>query len=345
MKAIKCYAITVVLLSFEVLMAQAKVVTVGPTNPAANYKTIAAAVNDTTHTLNGDTIQVIESGTFTQNISIGSEIADNLTIDAAEGVTAIIDPTSGLALWLGGDNAGVTLLNLTIRRTTTSDGQTIIVQNGAIVFENVTMESRQGDARGVGNFIIAEQNVSSLSIDNCRFRSRLGVGNGIGTWGGIGTAVPVTVKNSIFSGLDNGAIVGATFTIDNCDFYGGGGGNGMIVDPPGSVAITDSIISNHGTGVFIQPNPTGTYASDYNLYFDLPDGALGGGGKGTRTIGTHDITGQDPLYVDASVNNFRVQETSPALTNPVASAPPSYRGSQGQYGFGVPVELSVFSIE
>jgi hypothetical protein len=326
LNAIKCYTITIILLLLGFLKAQAKVVTVGPTDPTADYTTIAAAVNDTTNTLDGDTIRVIESGTFTDRIQLGSAKADNLTIEAAEGVAAILDPsaTAALAVLVTGVNAGCTLRNLTIHRTLTSDGQTVIFQSGVSRMENVRFYSQPGDPRAVANFVIAELNATRLDVVDCWFISYNGQGNGINSGGGNGMpkTVPINVSKSLFIGLDNGMIVQATFNVDNCDFYGGGGGNSVILDPPGTLNVTDSILANHGTGVFV--NVDAVLNSNYNIY-DANNSAVGGD---FRALGAEDVQA-DPLYVDPANRDFHVQEGSPALTGSVASAPPAYRGSQG----------------
>src|SRR5690606_37046699 len=73
------------------------------------------------------------------------------------------------------------------------------------------------------------------------------------------------------------------------------GAGAAIYVSAGAVAITDTIVASYTAGI---QNGGGTVASDYNFLYNSPT---------TIDIGSHSITGIDPLFVDPAAGDYHLQ--------------------------------------
>ncbi len=84
---------------------------------------------------------------------------------------------------------------------------------------------------------------------------------------------------------------------------GAGSGQAIVVGN-GAADITNTVIANYAAGV--ETAISGTATSDYNLFFNAPTSVV---------IGSHSITGADPLLVNLAGDDYHLALGSPAIDN------------------------------
>ena len=100
--------------------------------------------------------------------------------------------------------------------------------------------------------------------------------------------------------------VPATLTIINDTFYNNGDRAIEANDTASSVYVTNTIVFSHTDG-FRLNNPASTLIGDYNLLSNTTNFA------GAAAGGANDLLNQDPLFVNAANDNFRLSSSSPAI--------------------------------
>ncbi|MEM6318138.1 MAG: choice-of-anchor Q domain-containing protein [Bacteroidota bacterium] len=183
---------------------------------------------------------------------------------------------------------------------------------------------RKNASSGTGGALInyGTYGVASPTIENCQFIANFGISGGaIYNEGQLGDANP-QITNCLFAGnwaglgggalYNNGLAGDANPTVTNCTFYGnisdfrGGGIRSWNAEP----VIQNCIFwENAHLGA---TDISGADINDGNLASSTVTYCLTQIKSEYRT-GTGIINGQDPLFVDALTNDFRLQNCSPAI--------------------------------
>ena len=158
----------------------------------------------------------------------------------------------------------------------------------------------------------------------------------------------ITVTRSLITGNANGIVFedgssGATYN----NTVAGNSGTAVLASGSGSWAgVHNSILASNATGLSTAGD--GAIFNDYNLLYgnthDYQDDA--GTGLVQRS---HEITGQDPLFIDPAAGDYRLQASSPAVDSGEPLAPvPVGGGAVSDMGYdevlAVPLTL-LFGVE
>jgi len=151
----------------------------------------------------------------------------------------------------------------------------------------------------------------SMVVDSSRFIANY-AGNQGGAFSQGGAAMLVT--NTLFArntALNNGAVIynRNTASTDLKMWYSTivsptVGANAAIYQAyaPWGITIRNTIIASYTTSIYhVTVN---NINSDYNLFYNAPTAGV---------IGTHSLTGQDPLFFDMAADNYHLKQGSPAV--------------------------------
>lgn len=291
-----------------------------------DYATIAAAF---AAAINGDEV-VVAPGTYAGPFAFP---AKNIRFRSADGpATTILQgsgPTSGPVLQMA---TGTTLASVvegfTITGGTGGYGGGINIQSGgaASILNN----------RIIGNTATAEgAGIYSYANNVLRIEGNVIIGNTSSSGGRAGAITALNgasvVRNNVFalnSAGSGGAIYavgGQQLTIANCTFYANASPSGPAIDGNGSVVLQNCIFAGHAA------NPVRiTAPATANATYTLVQG-----GSGLPWLGTGCLDA-DPLFVNPSANDFRLQPLSPAINagNPAVefNDPDGSRNDMGYTG-------------
>jgi hypothetical protein len=155
----------------------------------------------------------------------------------------------------------------------------------------------------------------------------------------------LTSANDIFARNISGGIGVATagpaarVTVINDTFYSNDG-VGIEADGPAStVYVTNTIVSGHEDGLRLN-NPASTLSGNYNLLNNAIN--LSGGATG----GPNDILDLDPMFVNASNDNFHLASGSPAIDKGTSIGAPGvdFEGGSRPFGAGVDIGADEYGV-
>ena len=285
----------------------------------------------------GDTIQVA-AGVYTQSVTMATT---NVTIQGGfNPANWSWDPATQRSAIYGNGNAPIVLL----APATTNAIQRLTLYGGAT-----------GSKAGIQ---VTASN-GTLLVDGCSV-----TGNLYGVYV-TGTNATLTLRNTLIARntshavyLDLVPIGGGSFRLLNCTVAtNGGSGTFLRQNTPGTAPTlwaTNSLFTGNGSyGMTFGAPSVGV---DNCLFYGNIPGAWSGGGNAAND-GGHNKVGQDPRFVDAVNDNYRLQGDSPAaaaganltaawVTNDIVNTarPGTYGWDMGAYqsnGTGAPPPVAV----
>lgn len=261
----------------------------------------------------------IGRGTVQSNIISGNWVVDEGTITASSGRNLqaygggimaggdcnltfignhILDNVGGYDLSGSGSDYGFDIMGGGV----SLEMQGPVVFRSNVVSGNLTSENTWSGGGGVELWSGAQVDMArNLILGN---RAPAGSGGGIY----VGNAETVlTSTNDIVARNSSGVSVSecrASFVNDT--IYDNGEYGVSASDSSETVTISNTIIANHGIGLTQDGGGSGRTVADYNLLQNTNNY------QGAVTTGTHTILNQDPKFVNAAADNFRLQAGSPA---------------------------------
>ena len=111
--------------------------------------------------------------------------------------------------------------------------------------------------------------------------------------------------------LANGSLTNNTIAQNNPDY-----GWGILLEGWGTLTLTNNIVVTHTYGIYAGDNAT--IMADYTLFFGNTSGDTWG-----PITSTHEVSGDDPLFLNPSAWDYHIQVASPAVNKGTFTGAPA----------------------
>ncbi|MAE71694.1 MAG: hypothetical protein CME06_14655, partial [Gemmatimonadetes bacterium] len=259
--------------------------------------------------LAGDLIRVAP-GTYHENLDLMGKL---VTLESTDGpqATVIDGGDSSSVVWIHrGENAATRIQGFTLRNGHNTRGGGLLIEYASPTISNMIIEDCESDADGGGIYV---RNWCEPAIEDVVLRSNIAgqFGGGIACFRASPTVVRSVIHDNVAAIFGGGVFVRESdAAISHCSIAfnsggnGPGGSGGIYIDKACSPRINHTIVSHSRKGAGIRVVSPATPTLSYNCSWGHDGDDLVGILPGPGGIS------EDPLFVDASANNFHL--SSPA---------------------------------